>query len=175
MIDLCAAQARLWLELKAVCGGGCFLRVCRDDGALWVSDAPRLAITPQAPPAFAALGVACVLDGRSRLWRLDFTTERWESEVAGLPPVPPPLPACDAVHGAYALCRVLLAHPCELSAQPLGPLRRVLKAGPQGMEDVARLLREETALRLRQGRPVAHAAGRVLAAWLQEIERTDEV
>ena len=53
MIDLAAAQRAVYEALREAAGAPCFVRLCMDHGALWVSDLPRR--TDRLAPALAAL------------------------------------------------------------------------------------------------------------------------
>ena len=53
MIDLAAAQRAVYEALREATGAPCFVRLCMDHGALWVSDLPRR--TDRLAPALAAL------------------------------------------------------------------------------------------------------------------------
>ena len=55
MIDLAAAQRAVYEALREAAGAPCFVRLCTDHGALWVSDLPRR--TDRLAPALAALEV----------------------------------------------------------------------------------------------------------------------
>ena len=98
------------------------------------------------------------------LWLLDFTREQWQKETVGLPQVAPPF--FPEQEEAYALCRLLLAHPAPLEEQPMEPLRQVYRF-VSGEATLAGL-REEAALCLRKGLPLASLAGGMLARWLEE-------
>lgn len=170
MLDLAAAQAALFEGLNAS-GGSCFVRVCRDDGALWVSDAPRLGMA--LSPFKARLeeqGVAVLPDALNGLWRLDWTLEMWQRRLEPLPHTPPPLPVDADLHPAYALCRLMLTHPSPLERQPMAMVRRVAKltAKEEALKRCVPALHGLCAQRLRKGEPLPSAAGAILAAWLAE-------
>lgn len=162
-----AAQGEAYAALG---GAPCFLRRDAADGALFVSDLPRKADAPAVEAAQAALercGFASWTEGG--LLRVDATLARYEALLAALPDAPPSLPDDDALHPAYALCRLWLSRPAApLAEQPLEPLRCVLKR----LESRAELLRQvprlhgESAALLRRHAPLSYAAGRVLAEWL---------
>ena len=171
MPDLLAARAEAYTAPSEACGRRFFLRDARDDGALWVCDLPRMGGVLRGPlKALASLGIRCEWDERARLWRLDYTIERYQTMLAPLPMSPPKLPQNEALHDAYALCALLLCHPAPLNDQPMETIRRVLKAGRHGMARVAREVSAQTALRLRQRLAPAHAAGRLLSLWLADEE-----
>lgn len=175
-IDLAAAQGAVYQALREAAGANCFVRRCADDGALWVTDLPRRARgLSQVQEALEALGVAFTQDAAG-LWRLDWTAQAWRERVEGLPRRPPALPADEALHPAYALCRLLLLHPAPMERQPMEPLRAVVKraaGGRDAMLSAVAALHGDAARRLREGRPLAQAAGRALAAWLTAQERAN--
>ncbi len=112
-------------------------------------------------------------DVQARLWRLDWTPERWRQALDALPMDMPALPTRQALHGAYALCRLLLGHPAPLMEQPMHMLRCVLKRIQQGEDALLRdvpALYAQSAARLRMHQPLPYDAGRVLAAWLGQQE-----
>ncbi len=163
------AQCR---ALCAIAGPGHFLRRSGSDDFLFVSDLPRHAPAQKPEAALAALARAgFVCHEAGGLLFLDASLERYEGLLGQLPLTPPSLPVDEALHPAYALCSLLLAHPAPLALQPLAPLRRVLKLteapSPAPMLQAVAALHQEAALALRQRRPLAHGAGQVLAAWLR--------
>ena len=84
-----------------------------------VSDLPRR--TGRLVSAMAvldALGVRYETDPATGLWRLDWTAESWRDRLDRLPACLPALPREEALHPAYALCRLLLLHPARLKASP---------------------------------------------------------
>lgn len=170
MIDFAAAQSVLFEALSASVGR-CFVRVCADDGALWVSDAPRLgaALSP-LEAQLKKQGVVVLPDASKNLWRLDWTPEAWLNRLEILPHQPPPLPVEAELHPAYALCRLLLMHPAPLEDQPMEMVRRVLKltAKEKALKRAAPALQGLCAQRLRRGEPLPSAAGGILAGWLAE-------
>lgn len=170
MIELRAFQTGLY---KALCQNGenrCFLKLCADDGALWVTDLPKRCAAPErVAQALSALPVICNTDEKTGLWRLDFTPEEWQRRLDALPCALPPIPKDEALHAAYALCRLLLAHPSPLCEQPLAMIRAVVKAAQGKRETLLRAVpvwQGEAAILLRRHKPMPSAAGRILAAWL---------
>lgn len=156
----------------------CFVRVCDHDDALWVSDLPRrMDDCTETEKRLNAEGFSVRLDEKSRLWYVDWTEERWQALLAGWPRELPALPADEAYHEAYALCRLYLLHPSDWEDGHLPAMRKALKlteSRPDPMQRGMRSLYEETAVRLREGKTIAHAAGRILAAWLNAIETGKE-
>ena len=131
----------------------CFVRVCDDDSALWVSDLPRKyeAIEDVADKLLNA-GFEVQLDDNSRLWYIDWAWEAWIGVAGAQSCEMPQFPEHDAWHGTYALCRFLLSHPAEMEEGHLPFLRRVLKSmeQPQNkMQHSIRKLHEEAAVQLR--------------------------
>ncbi len=161
----------------AVCAAlaPCFVRRFQGDGALFVCDLPRRGapgLVSEALAGLTGLGFVCVTPASRGLLLLDASPARYEALLEPLPLSPPPLPAREELHPAYALCRLLLAHPAPFAPQPLGPLRQMLKwmdTLPPGpfLREVAGL-HEQCAGLLREHRPLPHGAGRLLAAWLFE-------
>ena len=177
MIDLAAAQRAGYEALREATGAPCFVRLCMDHGALWVSDLPRR--TDRLAPALAALetlGVKNEPDPETGLWRLDWTAESWRERLDRLPIHPPALPRAEALHPAYALCRLLMMHPAPVERQPLEQVREmagrtivgecVEDSGPDGMHAAGRL----TGSLLRMGLPLAEGGGRVLADWITRLD-----
>ena len=156
----------------------CFVRMCDQDTALWVSDLPRRRDDcTQTAKMLAAEGFKVWLDEKSRLWYVDWTEERWQELLAELPNNFPLLPSDETYHEVYALCRLWLLHPSAWEDEHLPALRKTLKwtaAQPGQMLRGVRFLHEEAALQLREGKTIAHAAGRILAAWLNEMENEKE-
>ncbi len=149
----------------------CFLHRSEDDCSLFVSDLPRRVTDAALNDTLLALDRAGYKAWvRQGLVHVDASLPKWETVLSPLPLQPPPLPHNDLLHPAYALCRLLLLHPAELNLQPLGPLREMVKwADPLTLKPCLThipKLHEHCALLLRQGQPLPHAAGRVLAAWL---------
>ena len=146
-----------------------FMRQPNENHSLWVSDLPRRTdafTTEAAMRSLRAHGFPCECHASSRLLAIDLSLERYDALLNTLPQVPPPMPADDRLHPAYALCRLLLLHPSPLSAQPLAPLRLLLHAAPEIPFDSLPALHRECAAWLRAGQPLPHAAGQVLATLL---------
>lgn len=92
-------------------------RACRAARTGW---APALA-------ALEVLGVKNEPDPETGLWRLDWTAESWRERLDRLPIHPPALPRAEALHPAYALCRLLMMHPAPVERQPLEQVREIVK------------------------------------------------
>ncbi len=169
-MKLKAEQRRLYAFLGAQ--ARCFVRVCDDDAALWVSDFPRKSDhTLEMLEQLQMAGFSIRTDDQARLCYIDWTEERWREVMETLPRETPVFPADDKWHETYALCRLLLAHPAPLTADHLPYVRRVMKLAaetPEKLFKASRMLREEAAAQLREGKTIANAAGWVLAAWLNE-------
>lgn len=174
MIDLAAVQRAVYEALREATGASCFVRLCMDHGALWVSDLPRR--TDRLAPALEALealGIKNEPDPETGLWRLDWTAESWRERLDRLPDRPSALPRDEALHPAYALCRLLLLHPAPVERQPMAQVREVAKlaAGAPGpLLAAVPALAGEAARRLRMGMPLAEGAGRVLADWIARMD-----
>ena len=135
MIDLAGAQRAIYETIRGAAGAPCFVHLCMDHGALWVSDLPRR--TDRLAPALSALvalGIRCDTDPTTGLWRLDWTAEGWRERLERLPDCLPALPRDEALHPAYALCRLLLLHPAPVERQPMAQVREMAKlaAGAPG-------------------------------------------
>lgn len=154
----------------------CFVRLCRTDDALWVSDLPRrMPQWEETAKRLEAEGFAWQMRPEDALLAIDLSREAWARAVQALPVAVPPLPSRDSLHPVYALCRLWLLHPCAWEDEPLPVLRRVAKltAGPE--KAVLRQvpgLHQMAAQSLREGAPCAYHAGRWLARWLLEKEET---
>jgi len=148
-----------------------FVRVCRQKDALWVSDCPRRTKDlSAAEQALAALEVRARLDEENRLWYLDLTERKWREMLQGLSFEMPCLPDDERLHPVFALCRLWLLHPHQEMA--LEPVRAVWKwmNKPEDCKEI-RMLHEEAACALRQGKPAGYEAGKLLALWLEEKRR----
>lgn len=174
MIDLAGAQRAIYETIRGAAGAPCFVRLCMDHGALWVSDLPRR--TDRLAPALSALvalGIRCDTDPTTGLWRLDWTAEGWRERLERLPDCLPALPRDEALHPAYALCRLLLLHPAPVERQPMAQVREMAKlaAGAPGpLLAAVPALTGEAARCLRMGLPLAEGAGRVLADWIVRMD-----
>lgn len=174
MIDLAGAQRAIYETIRGAAGAPCFVRLCMDHGALWVSDLPRR--TDRLAPALSALvalGIRCDTDPATGLWRLDWTAEGWRERLERLPDCLPALPRDEALHPAYALCRLLLLHPAPVERQPMAQVREMAKlaAGAPGpLLAAVPALTGEAARCLRMGLPLAEGAGRVLADWIVRMD-----
>lgn len=174
MIDLAAAQRAIYEAIRGAACAPCFVRLCMDHDALWVSDLPRR--TERLNPALSALeslGLRCETDPATGLWRLDWTAEGWRERLDQLPDRPPALPYNEALHPAYALCRLLLFHPAPVERQPMAQVREVAKlavGAPGVLLAAVPALAGEAARCLRMGTPLAEGAGRVLADWIARMD-----
>lgn len=168
-------QSKAYAILSAWSDRTFFLHKCQQSHSLWVSDLPRQLPAPAMQSAIRVLeanGFLCENHLPAHLLWMDISPSQYEALLAPLPQRPAALPIQDALHPAYALCRFLFLHPFALAVQPLSPLRDVLKAG-----DAASLrnclslippLHQQCAAWLREGRPLPHAVGSVLSAWLED-------
>lgn len=165
-------QQHMYKVMRAHTDKPFFLRLDSDDHALWACDLPRRTqVLETVKNALGELSVVCIVDEKNRLWHMDWTKERYDRVLGGLPGTAPPLPEDDALHTTYALCRLLLCHPAPLGVQPCEALRRVLKLCAGNRAQLIKAVPQihaESAERLRRGLPLANAAGRVLAGWLSE-------
>lgn len=172
MTELRAFQNELYAALCQSGENRCFLRLCADDRALWVTDLPRRQPDPRKVlAALQKLPVTCEKDEAAGLWRLDFTAEEWQRRLDALSDAAPPLPQDEALHGAYALCRLLLLHPAPFKAQPMDMIRAVVKATAGPREKLLAFVpawHGAAATLVRQRMPLPSHAGRVLAVWIAE-------
>lgn len=166
------AELREECRTAALGGNPGPLRRCAFGGFLFVSDLPKHAspeVLGRVVQSLEQAGFVCKHDRDQELLFLDASLPRYERLLRGLPIALPPLPRNDRLHPAYALCSLLLLHPAPLADQPLEPLRRVLKlteAAASPLLQAIPALHEECALLMRERKPLPHAAGQVLAAWL---------
>lgn len=150
----------------------CFVRVCDGGNALWVSDFPRrCAETAGTAELLKRNGFSVLTDGQ--LWLIDWTEEYWQELLDGIPESLPRLPDEQERHEAYALCRLLLVHPAQRQTEHMPALRTAVKLSAGQTAHAGKAIRdlyEEAAVQLRQGKTVAHDAGRILAVWLRTLE-----
>lgn len=168
----------LRLEIRAAFqAGGCaghppFLRRSQGEDSLLCTDAPRRLPHPEAVLKLL-LGKGLILAEENGLWFLDVPLRHYEVLSRELPVTPPPMPEDQALMDIWALCGLLLAHPCPVSSQPLEPVRLTLKAieaGSGQAEALARDLPPRLAVMLRQKSPLPALAGSLLAEWLLQKE-----
>lgn len=160
-MDLPSEQARIYELL------GGFVRVDRSDEALWISDFPRReTYLAEMEKRLAALGVQCRLDEGLKMWRLDWTEEKWAEVLSSMPAEPPGYPGNEALHETYAFCRYALLHPAKSSCESLRLARAILK----GTASI-RQMHEQCVQYQRSGLNAAYDAGRILAAMLMEKEK----
>jgi hypothetical protein len=156
--------------VKALVGGGAFVRFAAEDDALLVSDAPRRMVAEALADAVARLtaaGYLCRVTERGLL-AIDWNETRWAAFAArhsagGWPP----WPHDEALHACYALVRLLLLHPAPWAAQPRPLLRALVKALARrgGLCKAAPALLAACARRLRRHEALPSAgAGLILAA-----------
>lgn len=163
-------QQRLYLAIAQEVR--CFVHICAEDEALWVSDLPRRTEQyGEIVKSLEALGFSCRIDVEKQLCYVDWTQEKWQELFKAEPAHIPPLPRAQRYHEAYALCRLWLLHPAEQTRENLAPVRRLLKRmeePEQRLLDEIGFFYREAAVRLREGKPAAYDAGRLLAGWLME-------
>lgn len=163
-MNLKAEQQRLFSLMPE--SARCFVKLCGDDRALWVSDLPR---RTDELPMLEAAGYECHLDEKSRLWYIDWTQDRREAMMANLPRQAPAFPQDERCHDAYALCRLWLRHPGEWNDDTAPIIRRVLKLTAQKDEKLLAAIPALTgaaAEQLRLGKVSAYPAGQILCEWL---------
>lgn len=150
----------------------CFVRMCDDDRALWVSDLPRrIGNDFETSERLQKAGFSVCYDAKNGLWYIDWTSETWQRFLAASPDFMPAFPSESEYHEIYALCRLWLLHPAPFDENQLPILRRIVKLTAQPkvkMVRAARSLYEEASVQLRLGESVCSTGGRVLAFWLCE-------
>lgn len=154
---------------------GTFVRFLDSEDALLISDAPRRLPPEMLLSAENALRRGgWVVDGGDRsLWRLDWSPDRWRTEIERLTQEPPtPLPTQETLWEPYALARLLAAHPAPPATQPVAMLRPMLQRWekPAALLAIVPRLLQESAERLRKHRPLPTAGAGLLFAWLRATE-----
>lgn len=169
MIDLRAAQQAVYQMISSI-HPRAFVRLCKEDCALWVSDLPRHCSEMQL---IRNADFHSWVDTERNLLYLDWSEETWKRQINMLPETLPLFPQNEKLHDAYALCSLLMAHPGQYSQTELPFLRKMLKtifASPHKMAQCCNEMREETASMLRKGDKTPYSVGRLLASWLKEKE-----
>ena len=139
--------------------GACMLRVCRDDGCLFVTDYPaRFPETAEEKKtALEEAGFDVLASGR--LWRIDPGRAAWDDFIDSMPREELPDPA-DVPLPLYSLARRLTVKAVPAASQPLVPLRIFLKAADTGDADrLTRLFPPLLSALLREKKPLPEAAG----------------
>lgn len=174
MADLLNRQEQLYRLLCEVSGCRPMLRLCRDDDSLWICDLPRRLSEKQVVQTatfLAEKGYAVQLDDRNRLWKIDLpvTDPLYAScSDAGL------LPQKETLHPAYALLRLLAAHPSPVETQPRELLRAVLKLTAKPVGDnrqAVENLHQQCAALLNRRLPLPVAASAALAQSIRKEEQ----
>jgi hypothetical protein len=155
------------------------VRPARDDDAFFVTDAPRR--LPEENLSALERNLAdngYLIEATHRgLWRIDLDETRFMAlcEAYRLP-TPLKVPADDTLLGAYALVRLLLAHPAPWADQPRAPLRALLKRYDRREPFLTCVKRqtEACAVRLRKGGALPSAAAGILQTWLTEQMKEEE-
>lgn len=172
MMNLKSEQQRLFALMPQ--DARCFVKLCDDDRALWVSDLPR---RTEDLPDLTVYGYHCELDEKSRLWYIDWTQERRQALLADLPTELPAFPPNERFHEAYALCRLWMNHPGHWNEDTAPIIRRVLKLTAQKEEKLLSAVPALTGLvakQLRLGKTNAYPAGQILCEWLKQRKENDE-
>lgn len=166
LVSLTDAKAALYEALRPCGPNGCFLRFSDTPEGLLVCDLPRRGgDLSGAEEALTRLGWRLLPGKKPGLWLLDRTEPAWQAMADALPAVLPAFPAREKDFAAYALCRLLLLHPVQLSRQPM-ELNRALwlwTVRPGSLKT----LHETCAALLRQKKPLPTLGGQLLAAGLQ--------
>ena len=158
-------------EIRDIIGDHGFLRLYGQDAFLFVSDLPRRVSDIKLSGIRQSLR-ECGFETRvdtAGLLLIDLRLERWQAllntfQSAAAVHFPPN----DALHGVYALARLLERHPAAFEQQPMELVRAVFKryGVKNGLPRLAPLLHARCALRLRQGKPLPSALKNVLYVWL---------
>ena len=177
-MDLKSEQKRLFALLNA--HARCFVRVCDDDRALWVSDLPRKSQdTLYRADELLAEGFCVWQDEAQRLLYVDLSQEQWQEMLETLPCELPALPKDETLHTAYALCRLWMLHSAQRVDEHMPMLRAAAKLVCESPSKITerklRALHEESAVRLRNGQTLPCEAGRLLAAWLNKYDSEKEM
>ena len=158
-------------EIRDIIGDHGFLRLYGQDTFLFVSDLPRRVSAQELSAIRQSLrerGFETQVDS-TNLLLIDLQPERWQillNTFQGAKAVP--FPRNDALHGVYALARLLGRHPAALAQQPMELLRAAFKRynGKDGLPKLAPSLQARCAQLLRQGKPLPSALQNVLYVWL---------
>lgn len=165
--------ANIRLELQAIFekGGATgrppFLKRAPEEDFLLVSDAPRRLPEKEAARALLEQNGFAVFE-KGGLWLIDAPLLWYERLALALPAAVPERPREEGLLDVWALAWELMRHPSEISAQPLGLSRQVLKAietGPMAVTELARALPPAIAVLLRKKAPLPALAGGILAEW----------
>lgn len=169
MVDLTFLQQRLHIALQQIVP--CFLRVNTADDSLFISDFSRKRPDwKTAAKAAESLGFLAFLDEASQLLHFDLSWEKYEELSRMIFAQMPDFPADDEELPLFSLCRLLLAHPAPLSAQPMNLNRKILKLifYPRLFTSALPQLQAECAVLLRNHSPLPHLGGQFLAAALSK-------
>ncbi len=177
-MDLKSEQKKLFALLNTY--ARCFVRVCDDDRALWVSDLPRKSQeTLYRADELLAEGFCAWEDEAQRLLYVDLSLNKWQELIDSLPCKLPALPKDETLHTAYALCRLWMLHPTQRADEHMPMLRTAAKlvceAPSKTAERKLRTLYEESAVRLRNSQTLPCDAGRLLAAWINNYDSEKEM
>ena len=160
-------------EIRTLLGENGFLRLYGQDTHLFVSDIPRRVSRDALIGIRQALlqhGFTATAD-LSDLLLIDMQPERWKTLLSTFTPQQPVVfPRDEALHGVYALLRLLHLHPAGFEHQPLPLLRSVLKRYTD-RDELIRLvpkLHAQCAQRLRQGKPLPSALENVFHVWIDK-------
>lgn len=158
-------------EIRTLLGDRGFLRLYGQDTHLFISDIPRRV----SRDAFDGIRQALLQHGfsitadPSDLLLIDLQPERWKTLLSTFTPRHPlAFPQDDALHGVYALRRLLHLHPAALEQQPMNLVRSVLKRYTERDELLGLIpqLHAQCAQRLRQGEALPSVLENVFHVWL---------
>ena len=154
-----------------------FLRRAENDDFLLCSDAPRRLSDP-ARGALLFQEAGLILYETGSLWFLDIPAARYVQLDETLQKEPPGRPSNEKYLDVWALCRMLMEHPCPIVHQPLWAVRQTVKAieaGEAAVLSLAEKLPPRLAELMRKKEPLPFLAGKLLALWLNEMIRKETV
>ena len=160
-------------EIRAILQDQAFVRLYGQDTFLYISDAPR------RMPGDTLIRILQAMDSRdwiaeidsSNLLLIDLKPGRWKALLDSFPYTDlVPIPQNEALHGVYALARLLAKHPSPFEAQPMEWIRGAMKrlAVKGGLQEYALQLHTACAAMLRSKKPLPSALANVFNAWLAE-------
>lgn len=160
-------------EIREIIGDKAFVRLYGQDTFLYISDAPRRMGGEELHRIIKLLhegGWITRVDS-SGLLLIDLAPARWEALLGSFPvALPVAFPQNEALHGVYALARLLQKHPAGFAVQPMewirGAMKRLTVKG--GLIAYAPQMQEACAALLRLGQPLPSALENVFNAWLTE-------
>lgn len=140
----------------------CMLRICRDDGCLFVTDFPARRPERSGDAERLLKGDGWAVSRAGSLWRLDPGPALWGQIIESVPKEELPDPSSVSL-ALYSAARRLTGADVPAGLQPVLPLRVVLKAVDAGDADrVLRFLPAFLSALQREKKPLPQAAGRLI-------------